>query len=89
MEQIKKKPGKVPIQQQMETHAKKLTKTMGAKSGGAKHGRNGKNVNDCEGQWLCQRGLVVDRLGMSVIRSRRIISFGIVWILFGVCGWLQ
>ena len=48
-----------------------------------------KNVNDCEGQWLCQRGLVVDRLGMSVIRSRRIISFGIVWILFGVCGWLQ
>ena len=47
------------------------------------------NVNDCEGQWLCQRGLVVDRLGMSVIRSRRIISFGIVWILFGVCGWLQ
>ena len=42
LEQIKKKPGKVPIQQQMETHAKKLTKTMGAKSSGAKHGRNGK-----------------------------------------------
>jgi hypothetical protein len=42
LEQIKKKPGKVPIHQQMETHAKKLTKTMGAKSSGAKHGRNGK-----------------------------------------------
>ena len=48
LEQIKKKPGKVHIQQQMETHAKKVTKTTRTKISGGKRGRKGIVVTDCE-----------------------------------------